>query len=163
MTIIRSSHELRVSAPAPAAGIPDCEVWLASMSDSGWRVLTDFRNWNNWIPGIQSVQQADQEPPARGTLLQVSNGVTEVICSIDRWDPPRNLQFSMGLGGGEIAFDFHIEEDHRGAEIHLALNLERSLNGLAAVFAFFMKRRLRSLGKQVLKNLASRLRPARNL
>jgi len=93
----------------------------------------------------------------------VSNGVTEVICSIDSWDPPRNLQLSMGLGGGEIAFDFHIEADHRGAEIHLALNLERGLNGVAAVFAFFMKRRLRSLGKQVLKNLASRLRPARNL
>ena len=163
MTIIRSSHELHISAPAPAAGIPDCEVWLASMSDSGWRVLTDFRNWSNWIPGIQSVQHADQEPPARGTLLQIKKGNSETICSIDSWDPPRNLQFSMGLGGGEIAYDFHIEANHRGAEIHLALNLERSLNGLAPVFAFFMKRRLQSLGKQVLKNLASRLRHARNL
>ncbi len=163
MTIIRSSHELRISAPAPAAGIPDCEAWLASMSDSGWRVLTDFRNWSNWIPGIRSVQHADQEPPARGTLLQIKNGSAETICSIDSWDPPCNLQFSMGLGGGEIAYDFHIEANHRGAEIHLALNLERSLNGLAPVFAFFMKRQLQSLGKQVLENLASRLRPARNL
>ena len=60
----------------------------------------------------------------------------------------------MGLGGGEIAYDFHIEANHREAEIHLALNLERSLNGLAPVFAFFMKRRLQSPGKQVLKNLA---------
>ncbi len=74
--------------------------------------------------------------PPEAHCSRSEKGSAETICSIDSWDPPRNLQFSMGLGGGEIAYDFHIEANHRGAEIHLALNLERSLNGVAPYLHF---------------------------
>jgi hypothetical protein len=53
------------------------------MSDSGWRVLTDFRHWPHWIPEVHSVIHTGWEPPATGTKLEVDKGHKTVTCSIE--------------------------------------------------------------------------------
>jgi carbon monoxide dehydrogenase subunit G len=162
MSIIRSSHSFRLAAPSPIENTQDAEAWLASMSDSGWRVLTDFRNWSEWIPGVRSVKQADSEPPARGTKLQVDRGHKTATCSIDVWDPPRSLQISIKLAAGEMAYGFLIETSPKDAEMLISLELERSLTGASRIAAFFFTWRLQKLGTKILANLASRTRPAKN-
>lgn len=163
MSVIHSKQDIRIVAPSSIERPQDTDAWLASMSDSGWRVLTDFRNWSNWIPGVRSVKQADSEPPARGTELQIDTGHNTAICSIDRWDPPRSLQFSIKLSGGEIAYGFLIEASPKNAEMHISVELERSLLGAFRIGAFFFRWRQQTLGRQVLANLAARTRPAKNV
>ena len=104
MNLIHSKQEIRLAVPSSIVNPQDADAWLASMSDSGWRVLTDFQNWPNWMPGVRSVEQADSEPPARGTDLQVNRGHKTTIFSIDCWDPPRTLQLSINLAHGEMAY-----------------------------------------------------------
>lgn len=163
MSIIRSSHDIRIAAPSSLENAQDVDAWLASLNDSAWRVLTDFRNWSNWIPGMRNVKQADSEPPARGTALQVDRGHKVAACSIDRWDPPRSLHFSIILSSGEVAYGFLIETSSRNAEMRISLELERRLIGVSRIAAFFFIWRLHNHGRQVLSNLAARARPAKNL
>jgi len=163
MNIIHSRHEIRLAAPSTAQNAPDTEVWLAEMSDSAWRTLTDFRNWSAWIPQVQSVKQEDSEPPARGTKLLVDRGHRIAACTIERWDPPRSLQITIDLGGAEIAYGFLIETKLDRAEILLSLELERSLVGPSRLAAFFFRWRLERLGRQILANLAPRAKPANKL
>lgn len=163
MSIIRSSHDFRIAVPSSIENTQDADAWLASMSDSGWRVLTDFRNWPNWIPGVRSVKPADSEPPARGTKLLVGRGHKTAAGSIDRWDPPRSLQISINLAAGEIAYGFLIETSPKNTEMCISLELERSLLGVSRIAAFFFQWRQQKLGRQILANLAARTRPAKNL
>ena len=163
MSIIRSRQDIRIAAPSSIENKQDADAWLASMSDSGWRVLTDFRNWSNWIPGVRSVQPADSEPPGRGTRLQMDRGHKSATCSIDRWDPPRCLQISIDLTAGEMAYGFLIETSSKNAEVRISLELERSLIGASRIGAFFFRWRQHKFGRQMLANLAARTRPAKNL
>ncbi|MBL4581929.1 MAG: SRPBCC family protein [Gammaproteobacteria bacterium] len=163
MNVIRSSHNFRIAMPSSIINTQDAGAWLASMSDSGWRVLTDFRNWSNWIPGVRSVKQADSESPARGTKLLVETGHKTTTGSIDRWDPPQSLQISINLAAGEIAYGFLIEVNPKTAEMCISLELERSLNGISRIAAFFFQWQQQKLGRQILSNLAARTRPAKNL
>ena len=139
------------------------DAWLVSISDSGWRVLTDFRNWPNWIPGVHEVKQADSKPPARGTNLLIERGHKSATGSIDRWDPPRGLQFSINLAPSELAYGFEIETSPKNAEMRISLELERSLFGISRIAASFFLWRQQKLGRQILENLAARTRPAKNL
>jgi len=100
MSLIHSKQEIRLAVPSSIVNPQDADAWLASMSDSGWRVLTDFQNWPKWMLGVRGVEQADSAPPARGTELQVNRGHKTTICSIDCWDPPRTLQISINLAHG---------------------------------------------------------------
>ncbi|PCI77244.1 MAG: hypothetical protein COB20_08520 [SAR86 cluster bacterium] len=160
MSIIRSSHDFRLAVPSSMENTQDADAWLALMSDSGWRVLTDFRNWPNWIPGVRGVEQADSEPPARGTKLLVDRGHKTATCCIDRWDPPRSLQISINLTAGELAYGFLIETSPKNAEMRISLDLERSLIGMSRIAAFFFRWRLQKLGPKILANLAARTRLA---
>jgi len=162
MSIIRSRQDIRIAVPSSIENTHDAEAWLASMSDSGWRVLTDFRNWPDWMPGVRGVIQADSEPPARGTKLHLDRGQM-TTCSIDQWDPPRSLNISINLSGGEMAYGFLIETSAKNAEMRISLELERSLIGASRIAAFFLRWRLQNLGRQLLDNLAARISPARNL
>jgi hypothetical protein len=162
MSIIHSSHDIRIAASSSIEDAQDVDAWLASMSDSGWRVLTDFRNWSNWIPGVRSVKQTDSEPPARGTKLQVDRGHNTATCSIEVWDPPRSLQISIDLAAGEIAYGFLIETSPKNAEMRISLNLERRLIGVSRIAAFFFRWRQQRLGRKILTNLAARTRSAKN-
>lgn len=141
----------------------DANAWLASMHDSGWRVLIDLRNWPHWIPGVHAAKPIDSEPPARGTEFQIARGRHTVIGSIDRWDPPRNLQISIPLTVGEIAYGFLIETSPKNAEMRISLQLERSLVGVPRIATFFFRWRLQKHGLKILANLATRIRPAKNL
>jgi len=163
MSIIRNRQDIRISVPSSIENTQDANAWLASMSDSGWRVLTDFRNWPNWIPGVHDVKQAGSEPPARGTSLHIDRGHKTATCTIDRWDPPRSLQISIKLAHGEIAYGFLIETSPKNAEMRFSLEVERSLIGISRIAAFFFRWRLQKLGRQMLVNLAARARPAKNL
>ncbi len=160
MVIIRSSHESRITAPGSNLSIEASAVCLSSMSDRGWRVLIDFRNWPEWIPGMRDVQQVDQESPSRGTVLRLANGGSRTDCSIDHWDPPRSLSFSFEVVGGETAFGFKIQENPEESALVISLELERSITGLARPLAFFLRWRLRRLGARTITNLAVRLRPS---
>jgi len=162
MSLIHSKQDIRLPVPSSIVNTQDVDAWLSSMSDSGWRVLTDFRNWSNWIPGVRSVKQTDSEPPARGTKLQVDRGHKMATCSIDRWDPPRSLQVSIDLAPGEIAYGFVIEISPENAEMHISLDLERRLIGASRIAVFFFRWRLQKLGAKILTNLAARTRPAKN-
>lgn len=161
MSIIRSSHDIRIAAPSSIKEVQDTHAWLASMNDSGWRILTDFRNWPNWIPGVNEMKQTSSEPPARGTELRVDVGKKATSCSIDHWDPPRCLQISICHTSGEIAYGFLIETEPKKAEIRISLELERKLLGIARIAAFFFRWQQRRLGRQILANLANRARPAK--
>ncbi len=163
MKIIHNKQETRKAVPSSLEAKADVDAWLASMSDSGWRVLTDFRNWSSWIPGVHNVKQTDSEPPARGTELQIDRGYRSAKSSIDRWDPPRSLQISTSLLSGEIAYGFLIESDPKNAEIRISLELERSLIGVRSIVALFFEWRLQRLGYKTLRNLSARIRPARIL
>jgi Polyketide cyclase / dehydrase and lipid transport len=156
MTIIRSSHEVRI--PAPEA-IENTQAWLTSMSDSAWLLLTDFRNWPGWIPGIHGVEPRDSDSPARGTVLAIDSGHATARCSLDRWDPPRSLNFSIELGQSELAFGFLIETDVKTAELRIFLELERSLIGLTRLAAFYFEWRLKRIGQQTLANFVARAKP----
>ena len=101
----------------------------------------------------------DQDSPGRGTVLQVENGGSRAVCSIDHWDPPRSLSFSFDVIGGEMAYGFRIQEDPKEPALLIHLELERSIYGLARPLAFFLRWRLRRLGARILMNLASRMRP----
>ena len=160
MKIIRCSQESRLVAPVSPQSPEATAVWLSSMSDSGWRSLIDFRNWPNWIPGMQDVEQMDQESPARGTQLQIKNGNSQASCSIDHWDPPRCLCFSVDAAGGELAYGFTIEVDPGESELLVTLELERSVHGLTRLLAFLLEWRLRQMGARLLTNLTARLRPS---
>ena len=163
MNIIRNRQDIRIAAPSSIENTQDADAWLASMSDSGWRVFTDFRNWSNWIPGVHNAKQTDSEPPARGTKLQIERGYKTTSGSIDRWDPPRSLQISINLAAGEMAYGFSIETSPKNAEMRISLELERSLVGMRRIAAFFFKWRLQKLGQRILANLAARIRPAKIL
>jgi|TARA_B110000037_G_scaffold53083_1_gene65020 hypothetical protein len=162
MSLIHSKQEIRLAVPSSIVNPQDADAWLASMSDSGWRVLTDFQNWPNWMPGVCCVEQADSAPPARGTELQVNRGRKTTICSIDCWDPPRTLQISINLAPGEMAYGFGVETSPKNAEIRLSLELEHRLIGVSRIAAIFFKWRLQKLGPRILANLAARTRPAKN-
>jgi hypothetical protein len=162
MGLIHSKQEIRLAVPSTIVNPQDADAWLASMSDSGWRVLSDFRNWPNWMPGVRGVEQADSEPPARGTELRVSRGHKTEICSIDCWDPPRTLQISINLAPGEMAYGFGIETTPKNAEIRFSLELEHRLIGVSRIAATFFKWRLQKLGHRILANLAGRTRLAKN-
>ena len=162
MSIIRSSHDIGIAVPNSIEGAQDVHAWLTSMNDSGWRVLTDFRNWPNWIPEIRSVKQADSEPPARGTKLRVDSGRETASCSIDHWDPPRCLQISIHLASGEVAYGFLIETYPKKAELRISLESERNLVGDSRIAAFFFRWRQQRLGRQILANLVDRTRLAKN-
>lgn len=159
MKLIRSSQQCRIAAPAHASATEESAAWLASMSDRSWRVLIDTHNWPMWIPGITAVQQTDQESPARGTGLLVNRGKLEWPGSIDHWDPPRRLCFSIALPGGEIAYGLTIQENLARAELTIELELERSLKGPLRLFAPILQWRLRQLGARLVINLCSRIRP----
>lgn len=161
MSIIRSRHDMRIVASNSIENTQDADAWLASMKDSGWRVLTDFQNWSSWMPEVHGAKQADSEPPARGTMLQVDRGGEVAICSIDRWDPPRSLHFSISLAAGEMAYGFLIETSPKSAEIRISLELERSLVGASRFAAFFFRWRLQRLGQHLLAGLAARMGPAK--
>jgi len=109
MSINTSKHDIRIAVPSTVDNAQAVEAWLVAMSDASWRVITDFRNWPHWIPQMDSVEQEDSGPPARGTRLIIEREGAISVCTIDRWDPPRSLQNSMGLGAGEIAYGFLIE------------------------------------------------------
>ena len=162
MSIIGSRQDIRIAVPSSIGNTQDANAWLASMSDSGWRVLTDFRNWSNWMPGVHDAKLADSEPPARGTKLQIDRGHKTSACTINHWDPPRCLQVSIELATGEIAYGFLIETSAKDAEIHISLELERSLIGISRIAAFFFRWRQQRLGRQMLVNLTARMRPAKN-
>jgi hypothetical protein len=162
MSIICSRQNIRIAVPISIGSEGDVDAWLASMSDSAWRVLTDFRNWPDWAPELGSVKQTDSQPPARGTRLQVDRGYRSATGSIEVWDPPRCLQISINLAGGEMAYGFQVEASLRNAELQLSLELERSLIGVSRIAAFFFRWRLQKLGAQILNNLAARAQPAKN-
>ena len=130
------------------------------MNDCCWRVLTGFRNWSDWIPGVRSAKQTDSQPPARGTKLQVDSGMT--TCSIDRRDPPRSLQVIIDLAPGQIANGFLIETSPENAEMSISLDLERRLIGVSRIAALFFRWRLQKLGAKILTDLTPRTRPPRN-
>tara|TARA_B110000858_G_scaffold157616_1_gene180453 strand:+ start:36821 stop:37318 length:498 start_codon:yes stop_codon:yes gene_type:complete len=163
MSIIYSSHDIRIAVPSSIEKVQDAHAWLASMNDSGWRVLTDFRNWTNWIPGVHRVKQANSEPPARGTKLRVDGGRKTVSCSIDHWDPPRCLQISINHASGEMAYGFLIETYPKKAEMRISLELEQSLIGVSRIAAFFFRWRQQRLGRQMLAKLVDRTRSAKDL
>lgn len=163
MNIIRSRQDICISLPNSVEDTLDADAWLASMNDSGWRVLTDFRNWSSWIPEVRTVKQTDSEPPARGTKLRIDKGYKTATGCIDRWDPPRSLQISINLTAVEMAYGFLIETNPKNREIHISLELERSLVGLRSIAGFFFKWRLERLGLKILTNLVARIRPAKNL
>ena len=110
------------------------------MNECCWRVLTGFRNWSDWIPGVRSVKQTDSPPPARGTKLQVDSGMT--TCSIDRRDPPRSLQVIIDLAPGQTANGFLIETSLENVEMCISLDLERRLIGVSRIAAVFFRWRL---------------------
>ena len=130
------------------------------MNDCCWRVLTGFRNWSDWIPGVRSAKQTDSQPPARGTKLQVDSGMT--TCSIDRRDPPRSLQVIIDLAPGQIANGFLIETSPENAEMSISLDLERRLIGVSRIAALFFRWRLQKLGAKILTDLTPRTRPSKN-
>jgi hypothetical protein len=132
-------------------------VWLASIKDSGWLVLSQFRNWPNWMPGLRQVTQADQESPARGTVLHVSTAGATMKCCIDLWDPPQSLQFSMDVAGGEIAYGFQIRCNSGSAEMLISMQIERTVQGLFRLIAFYLRWRQQRLARVILSNLAYRI------
>ena len=160
MSIITSKHDIRIAVPSTVDNAQAVEAWLVAMSDASWRVITDFRNWPHWIPQMDSVEQEDSGPPARGTRLIIEREGAISVCTIDRWDPPRSLQISMGLGAGEIAYGFLIETGLKQGQIRLSLELERSLEGLSRLAPFISRWRLRRLGGKILANLAPRTKAA---
>jgi hypothetical protein len=162
MSTIRSRQDIRLTVPSSIESTQDVDAWLASMNDSCWRMLTGFRNWSDWIPGVRSVKQTDSQPPARGTKLQLDRGHKMTICSIDRWDPPRSLQVSIDLAPGEIAYGFLIETSPENAEMRISLDLERRLIGVSRIAALFFRWRLQKHGVKILANLTARTRPAKN-
>lgn len=159
MAIIHSRHEITLAAPDSEAP----EAWLVAVSDASWRSLTDFRNWPDWMPQVRSAKQEDSAPPARGTRLKVDLGHSIAACSIDYWNPPKSMQLSMRLAGGEIAYGFLIETSSQPAQLHIVLELEQSLSGIAGSAAFFFKWRLSRLGSQIIANLASQARSPKSL
>lgn len=160
MSIITSTHDIRIAVPSTIDNAQAVEAWVTAMSDASWRVITDFRNWPNWMPQMDSAKQEDSGPPARGTRLIIERRGSVSVCTIDCWDPPRSLQISMSLGAGEVAYGFLIETGVRQGEIRLSLELERSLVGLSRVAPFICRWRLRRLGGKILANLAPRTRAA---
>lgn len=148
-----------MNSPAALESTEASSAWLSSMSDEGWRVLIDFHNWPNWIPGIQSVQQTDQDSPARGTVLQINSGRAAAICSIDRWDPPSSLCFSIRQRYGEVAYCFTIHASARDSQWLLSLELERSIRAWARPVAFLLEWQLRRSGAQTAANFISRMQP----
>ncbi|GJM11743.1 MAG: hypothetical protein DHS20C12_01460 [Pseudohongiella sp.] len=163
MNIVHSQQDIRIAAPISCSEAGQVETWLSSMSDSGWRILTDFRNWPIWIPGIHNAELIVPEPPARGTQLQVIGLQGAGICSIDRWDPPRSLHISFDYPKAQIAYGFQIEADSKACELRISLKLERNLSGLSRLVSPLIGWRLHKLGKQMLEKLAARTRPAKVL
>ena len=159
MKLVHSSHEVRIAAPE---SVENTQAWLAAMSDSAWLLLSDFRNWPSWIPGIRGVERRDSDSPARGTVLAIDRGHSTTSCSLDRWDPPNSLHFSIKLGEGELAFGFLIETHVKAAELRIFLQLERSLIGLTRLAAFYIKWRLKQMGQQTLAGFVTRANPIRN-
>ena len=139
MSIIRSSHDFSIPAPSSIENTQDTDAWLASMSDSGWRVLTDFRHWPHWIPEVHSVIHTGWEPPATGTKLEVEKGHKTVTCSIEVWDPPRSLQICINLASGEMAYGFLIETSSKNADMRISLKLERRFIGVSRIAVFFFR------------------------
>ena len=162
MSIIRSRQDIRLTVLSSIESTQDVDAWLASMNDSCCRVLTGFRNWSDWIPGVHSVKQADLEPPATGTKLEVNIGHKTTTCSIDRWDRPKSLQISIETAPGEIAYGFVIETSPENAEMCIPLELESRLIDVSRIPALVFRWRLQKLGAKILANLAGRTRPAKN-
>lgn len=163
MKLIHSKQDIRIATPNSMTNEQDANAWLASMHDSGWRVLTDFRNWPHWIPGVLGAKPVDSEPPARGTKIQIERRHSTVTGSIDRWDPPRSLQISIHLTAGEMAYGFLIETSPKNAEMRISLQLERSLVGVPRIATLLFRWRLQKHGLKILSNLAARIRPAKSL
>jgi len=153
MIIIQCTQTGQIAAPVSVRESKEMQIWLDSMSDSGWRVLTDFRNWSIWMPGVLSAAQVDTDPPARGTELIVDSGRGLIPCFLEHWEPPRNLQISITLTNGEIAYGIKIEPKLKSAEIRFSVQLERSLTGLARIVSPYFRWRLQKQGRSMLTNI----------
>ena len=161
MSVVCSRQDIRLTVPSSIESAQGADAWLATINDSCWRVLTDFRNWSDWAQGIRSGKQTDSQPQVKGTKPQVDSG-HKITCSIDRWGPPRRLQVSIDLAVGQIVYSFLIETSAENAEMCLSLNLERRLIGVSGIAALFFRWRLQKLGAKILSTLAARTRSPKN-
>lgn len=157
MRIIRSATQFSITAPSAERDIGEASPWLSALSDKTWQLLIDFRNWPAWIPNIRSVKQTDQESPARGTQLQLDLGGSNSRCSIDHWEPPNRLSFSLRLNNGEMAYGFSVRSHAERPELEVKLRLERSLNRFQALFSFMYLRQLQRLAAQTGRNMQQRI------
>ena len=157
MKLIRSFQETRIATGASSLAQEESAAALSAMSDVAWRVLIDFRNWPHWSPGLRGLRQKDQESPARGTQLLIENGRSGATCTIDHWDPPKSLHFSLHVLAGEMAYGFTIQENPEESVLLITLEMERSINGLARLLAFILRWQLRRQGADILANLKSRI------
>ena len=136
---------------------------LESIGDSGWHVLTDFRNWSVWFPGISSAESINSDAPARGSQLQVCcQGIVQPW-TIELWDPPQGIQFSTKLKEGGIAYAFSITTDHRKPQLVISLEIESKPSGITRLFPVFARWQQQQKGQRLISSLGERIRATKNL
>ncbi len=162
-TIIRTEHKTLISAPRGQQHSDNQNQWLASMNDSGWRVLTDFHNWPDWVPSVTEAALTDSDSPARGSLLNISFAGSTALWSIDLWDPPQRIQLSGEIAGVETAYGFLIRMNPNKSQLEISLEIERRLSGLAQLLAGLIRWRQQHWGQRMVSNLGDRIRPDKSL
>lgn len=156
MRLIHCSQVIKLSTPSTIRDAEASGVWLSSMSDSAWQALIDFRNWPNWLPGVAGVQLTDQESPARGTQLRLDGNR---VCTIQRWDPPRSLDFTIDSKRSEMAYGFTVQTLSAEPRLEISLQIEREIGFFGRLFSPLLRWQLRKLAARTISNLATRLRP----
>lgn len=149
---IHTSHSTCINVPSS-----ENRECLESAGDSSWHILTDFRNWSVWFPGIRSVKPMDNGAPARGSQLQVCYRGIFQPWTIDLWDPPQCIQFSAKLKGEEIAYAFSISADHKKPQLVISLEIEKKPSGITRLFPIFARWQQQQQGQRLISNLSQRI------
>ncbi len=126
------------------------------------RIAPQFTLGDQGFVGVERLGIDEHGAPSvrpRGTRLQIVSGNATEECTLDRWDPPTSLNFSIDHIHSETAYGFSIQPISNDAQFLIALELERSLRAWQRPFASLYRWRLRKFGARIVSNLLTRIQP----
>jgi len=104
-----------------------------------WAALTDFPNWQQWLPDTSSIELVDADPAARGTHLNLHSNRGSESWEISYWDPVKRMVFQIQKGSRHSACAFEIR--HAGEDaLELTLEFEMELTGFRRLFGPILNR-----------------------
>ena len=92
-----------------------------------WNLLTDFRRWAEWMPGVTRVTCSNYSEIGRGSLLEVTFGQRAAQVKIDYWEPGKKLQTAILSGPYKGSYCYILQAEHDGT--HLTIEIKPLSNG----------------------------------